>query len=217
MSSEIELIWKCVTSSMPKSVVDEWWSKILKQFSEEHRYYHNFKNIQEKFHHYEKVKSILRDPDAVALALFFQYFEYNPKSVDAAEKNVEHFQNFANQGEIPKDAPLRAKVLNLLEAAATHSTEAHKTGGTYGNEDCHYFLDIDVAVLGTDPESYAEYTSLIRKEYEFLPDNTYKSLRLKILQSFLLIPNIYATKEFREKFEAQAKENIRKEVENLKS
>lgn len=217
MSSEIELTWKYVTSSIQKSVADEWWSKILKQFNEEHRYYHNFDNIQEKFRHYENVKSILRDPDAVALALFFQYFEYDPKSVDSAEKNVEHFQKFADQAEIPKDSPLRAKVLNLLEAAAIHSTEAHKTDGTYGNEDCHYFLDIDVAILGTDPESYNEYTTLIRKEYEFLPDNTYKSLRLKILQSFLLIPNIFATKEFREKFEAQAKDNIRKEVENLKS
>ena len=38
----------------------------------------------------------------------------------------------------------------------------------------------------------------------------------QILQSMLLIPNVYATKEFQTEFEKQAKENIQKEIDNLK-
>lgn len=67
-----------------------------------------------------------------------------------------------------------------MKAAATHSTEAHKTNDLYGNDDCHFFLDIDMAVLGSTPEDYAQYTELVQKEYEFLPDKTYKALRCKV-------------------------------------
>jgi len=86
----------------------------------------------------------------------------------------------------------------------------------YGSEDQHYFLDIDMAVLGSSPEHYSEYTAKVQQEYAFLPEATYRNLRLKVLQSFLQIPNIFASKEFREKFECKARANIQKEVDSLK-
>jgi len=39
---------------------------------------------------------------------------------------------------------------------------------------------------------------------------------LQVLQSLLMIPNVYATKEFQEKFEKQARANIAAEIESLK-
>jgi len=50
----------------------------------------------------------------------------------------------------------------------------------YGSEDQHYFLDIDMAVLGSSPEHYSEYTTKVQQEYAFLPETTYRNLRLKV-------------------------------------
>lgn len=73
--------------------------------------------------------------------------------------------------------------------AATHSTEAHKVGGAFGSEDAHYFLDLDMAVLGSPPDSYAEYRERIRGEYSFLSEPMYTALRLKVSQIAQGIPN----------------------------
>lgn len=79
-----------------------------------------------------------------------------------------------------KDADFREETCALLKVAATHSTEAHKVGGAFGGEDVHYFLDLDMAVLGSSPDSYAEYRERIRGEYYFLSEPMYTALRLKV-------------------------------------
>lgn len=70
--------------------------------------------------------------------------------------------------------------MDLLRAAATHSTDAHKTDGMYGSEDLHFFLDIDMAILGSSPEHYSEYITKVQQEYAFLTETMYRSLRLKV-------------------------------------
>lgn len=50
----------------------------------------------------------------------------------------------------------------------------------YGREDKHYFLDIDMAILGAPSEEYNSYTRKVREEYSFLTDEFYKNLRLKV-------------------------------------
>ncbi|XP_069681568.1 uncharacterized protein [Periplaneta americana] len=216
MSPVLEEVWSETTSDFPKEVADEWWTKMLKKYSEDGRSYHNIQHLEEKFEQFKTVKQTVKNANAVALAIFFHYYEYDPKAVDCEEKNCEHFNNFADESGLPNESPLRSAVVDLLHAAATHSTDAHKTEELFGSDDLHFFLDIDMAVLGSDPEQYAEYTAKVQQEYAFLPESMYRSLRLKVLQSFLQIPNIFATKEFREKFESKARANIQKEVESLK-
>lgn len=88
---------------------------------------------------------------------------------------------WSNLWSFQKDAELREETCALLKMAATHSTEAHKVGGAFGGEDAHYFLDLDMAVLGSSPDSYAEYRERIRGEYSFLSEPMYTALRLKVI------------------------------------
>ncbi|XP_033336590.1 uncharacterized protein LOC117226414 [Megalopta genalis] len=211
--ASIEESWEEATGSLDREVCDTWFTKLQEVYSEEKRTYHNLDSLREKLNCYYEIKDNLKNPQAVLLALFFQNFEYDPKALDGENKNLEHFNTFADEADIGEE--LREEASELLKVAATHSTDAHKIGGAFGGEDAHYFLDLDMAVLGSSPESYAEYREKIRGEYSFLSEPMYTALRLKVLQNFVQIPNIFASKEFREKYEEQARQNIQAEVELL--
>lgn len=70
--------------------------------------------------------------------------------------------------------------MQLLEATGTNITEEHMANNLYGRDDKHYFLDIDMAILGAPSEEYNSYTKQVREEYSFLTDEFYKNLRLKV-------------------------------------
>ena len=63
----------------------------------------------------------------------------------------------------------------------TNSTEEHKTVGVFGEDDVHYFLDMNQIYWATDWEEYSEFSGKTRREYDFLNDTAYKSLRLKVI------------------------------------
>jgi Uncharacterized protein conserved in bacteria len=93
-----------------------------------------------------------------------------------------------------QESVLHNTVLELLQAAATHSTDAHKTEGQYGNEDLHFFLDLDMAALGSEPEHYSDYIAKVQKEYAFLPETMYNNLRLKVrnyCDNMLMFPKLW--------------------------
>ncbi|XP_008545378.1 uncharacterized protein LOC103569699 [Microplitis demolitor] len=213
--SLLENCWKDATEGFNTDVCDTWLARLQEVYSDEKRTYHNLDSLIEKLGHYLEIKDQLKNSKALLLALFFQNFEYDPKALDGENRNTDHFIAFADEAEIPQDDEIRDETCALLKAIAIHSTEEHKIDGAFGSEDAHYLLDLDMAVLGSNPEIYSEYRDKIRGEYSFLSEPMYTALRLKVLQNFLQIPNIFATKEFREKFEDQARQNIQSEVEFL--
>jgi len=82
-----------------------------------------------------------------------------------------------------------------LKVGATNSTEEHKIEGCYGCEDKHYFLDVDMAILGMGPADYEKYTNHVREEYAFLDDETYKTLRVKVCYIFVYITIYFVLSE----------------------
>ncbi|XP_023288529.1 uncharacterized protein LOC105696018 [Orussus abietinus] len=207
--------WKEATEGFDAEACEKWFVRLQEAYTDEKRTYHNLDLLHKKLEYYREIKSNLKNPGAFLLALFFQNFDYNPRALDGENKNVERFEAFADEAGVPADNETRTDTCALLGAAATHSTDAHKVGGAFGEEDAHYLLDLDMAVLGAAPDTYDEYRERIRREYSFLSEPMYTALRLKVLQNFVQIPNIFATKEFRERFEEQARENIRAEIELL--
>lgn len=76
-------------------------------------------------------------------------------------------------------------------------------------------VDVDLAILGANADRYAEFELQIRAEYWWVPTALYRKQRAAILHSFVMRPSIYATHEFRERYERQARNNIAWGLEQL--
>ncbi len=76
-------------------------------------------------------------------------------------------------------------------------------------------VDVDLAILGADADRYAEFELQIRAEYWWVPTALYRKQRGAILHSFVMRSSIYATHEFREQYERQARNNIAWGLEQL--
>ncbi|KAJ6642784.1 hypothetical protein Bhyg_07738 [Pseudolycoriella hygida] len=82
--------------------------------------------------------------------------------------------------------------------------------------DLLYFQDLDLAIFGSTPDEYKVFAIQLQKEYVHMDENSYKNMRLKILQTFLTIPYIFSTEILRSKFEEIARTNIKNEILELK-
>ena len=64
-----------------------------------------------------------------------------------------------------------------------------------------YLLDLDLSILGKNPEEYRRYCDNIRKEYSIYPDFIYRKGRRKVLQNILELDSIYKTDFFKQAYE----------------
>jgi len=211
--------WHELTTGIKDEVARKWWKIIESNYAESSvRHYHTLVHVADMFEHYDSCKSKLKAPNEVAYAIYFHDLVYDPKSSDENEEgSITLFKRFTREAEIPKESSVYKNVIHLISLTTTHLTEEHKQLDVYGDGDQHYFLDFDMVILGSKSNDYDNYAGKIRQEYSFLSDITYKSLRAKVLKSFLQIPKIFATKEFHEKYESQARSNILREIDQLNS
>lgn len=78
-----------------------------------------------------------------------------------------------------------------------------------------WLVDLDLAILGAEPRRYQEYARAIRQEYAHVPDEAYRAGRGAVLRKFLLRPQLYGTRPFRHRYDAEARENLQRELDAL--
>jgi predicted metal-dependent HD superfamily phosphohydrolase len=81
------------------------------------------------------------------------------------------------------------------------ATKSHQLSDS---ADVNFFTDADLAILGSDWESYHGYMNKIRKEYKVYPDIIYKPGRRKVVLHFISMERIYKTNHFFTRLEQQA-------------
>lgn len=74
-------------------------------------------------------------------------------------------------------------------------------------------VDLDLAGLGSDRETYIGNSRRIREEYAHVDDAVWWANRGKFLRRMLCREHVFTTEGFRARFEAQARGNMRTELE----
>jgi predicted metal-dependent HD superfamily phosphohydrolase len=183
-------IWTrtCEAHNVQPAVAKSWWDKIDKKYSEPHRFYHNQGMLAQKA---ELLNSVVVD-SSIVFATIFQYFEFDVK-VNSVEANCLAFREFlcdagiedvSTKGEQEGDfqtllfrfqEKLRGSVLKMLGDETIDSVDVSVDEITF-----EYFQDMDLAVLGSPPEQYAQYVKLLQAEHEQIGLPVYRNMRLKV-------------------------------------
>jgi predicted metal-dependent HD superfamily phosphohydrolase len=171
---------------------------LIGAYAEKHRFYHTLEHINACLDHMDHIAGLVDKPDEIELSIWFHDAIYNPYSSKNELMSANWAAHFLRKHSISEDAISR--VHNLIMATA-HSTPAH-------TKDESLLVDIDLSILGVDPEVYNRFERAIRKEYKWIPHFLYRKKRGEILESFLNRDKIYQNQYFYQRLEKQARLNL---------
>lgn len=192
----------CSQFTNDTALIDNCWQQLHKNYNSKSRYYHNWQHIEALLQELEAAKHLLLDYHTVIFAVFYHDAVYNVLKKNNETKSAElAILHLSKMG-----VPL---ILQQQSTALILATQHH---GVSSNNDCNYFTDADLSILGSPPTVYQRYVAAIRKEYVFFPDIVYNKGRQKVLHHFLQMERIFKTDFFAERYEAQARENMKWEL-----
>ncbi len=181
---------------------------IVSAYTHSGRYYHTLHHLCDLFAVLDTYRHQLEHPLAVDLAVFYHDIIYSTYRKDNEERSADYAQQqLALLGCSPD---LISLVIELIRATKRHQP-LHPTN------DFYYFLDADLAILGTQHDTYKQYTKDIRKEYNLVPDLLYKQGRAKVLRIFVERQRFYYTNDLHQLFDAMARKNMLDELVMLEA
>ncbi len=175
------------------------------RYSERHRAYHTLNHVSQCLDEFDAARHLAEQPNQVEMALWFHDAIYDPQAKDNEQRSAELSRRVAKEAGLPE--AFGREVTDLILATQHH--EASK--GT----DARLLVDIDLSILGRPKDAFDEYETNIRREYHFVPRDRYRSARSAILRSFLDRPAIYSTDIFQQRYESQARANLKRSLSDL--
>lgn len=188
-----------------QTYADAKWKEVVDAYSAKGRYYHNLDHIAYMMAKALEVQHLIQEWDVFAFSIFYHDIVYDTRRKDNEEKSATLGLLVAANTGLGIEAA--RKVEKQIIATKMHEWS--------DDPDTNYLTDIDLLVLGETSELYQNYTASIRKEYSLYLDFLYNMGRMKVLKHFLTMDRIYKTDYFYERFEAQARINLKRELSGL--
>jgi predicted metal-dependent HD superfamily phosphohydrolase len=198
----IQLIGNYTTDAR---LIMQLWTEVETNYSSKKRHYHTLTHLENLLQQLLAVKTKIKEWNTILFTLYYHDIIYNPLKTTNEEKSAEFAENRMQLVGIPQ--PIINNCVNQIVATKKHLLSA--------DDDTNIFTDADLSILGQPWELYEKYYQQVRKEYALYPDLIYIPGRKKVLQYFLQMQQIFKTDYFFEKFEEQAKENLKKELLQL--
>lgn len=168
------------------------------QYSDASRHYHDLVHVSEMLRAFRPVASRTNHPLALLMALWDHDVIYDPNASDNEEQSAAFLRREWSVANV-YDHFIDEAEKNVL--ATKHATPAEGL-----DWDERVMVDLDLAILGSDPRTFDEYDRAIRQEYAWVPDHIYDAERAKILHGFNA-RQIFLTPDFAH-LEQRAHENL---------
>jgi predicted metal-dependent HD superfamily phosphohydrolase len=199
--------WKALTQvfDQPDATM-QGWQVIISHYEAPGRYYHNLAHLADLYQWFDRYRAELKNPFCFAMAIWFHDLIYDPTRHDNEQQSARLATELLRQW---RSAPERiARVEHLILA-----TEGHQPRSEHPDQ--RWFLDFDLSILGSDPARYDQYAQQIQQEYQMFPEEAYRAGRRQVIERLLRRERLYLTEAFFAEMEAQARENLRREKDQL--
>ena len=181
---------------------------LLTAYADPSRRYHDVRHLSEVLERLDELAGAgCHFADLpVTLAAWFHDAVYDGER-DAEERSAAWAED-ALRELLPTD--LVAEVVRLVLLTETHRPDADDPDGCA-------LSDADLAILSCGEARYTEYAAAVRAEYSHLEPEEFRAGRVQVLSGLLEREWIYATDYARSRWEAPARDNLRRELEALES
>jgi predicted metal-dependent HD superfamily phosphohydrolase len=181
---------------------DAVFGELLAAYTGPDRHYHDIDHIADCLREFDSVKHLAENPAAVEAAIWFHDVVYDGRCNDNEEQSSEVAGAALRQ--MGAGDAFRGQVIELILLTRHNVTPASKDG--------KLMVDIDLASLALAPQRFEENSRRIRAEYPHVPDEAFVRGRDEMLGGFLRRPRIYYSDVFFNRYERQARENLRRAV-----
>lgn len=188
-------------------------ARLRTRYAEPHRAYHIQAHVDAMLVGLCDLGDTVRHRDTVELAIWYHDAIYDPARTDNEDRSADLLQaeldGLADPG-LLHDAGL------LVRATADHAIPASLLDAL--RDDAALFLDLDMAVLGADPATFAAYEQGIAAEY--VPVHglaPFRAGRARFLQATLARPRLFLSESFHRRLDAAARHNMQAALAQLAS
>jgi predicted metal-dependent HD superfamily phosphohydrolase len=186
---------------------------LLARYQEPHRRYHTLAHLTAVLDHIDVLEVALEqagtpapDPALVRLAAWFHDAVYAPDRSENEERSARLAERALREAGVSTAGT--AEVARLVRLTVTHAPAADDLNG-------QLLCDADLAILAAPSDTYAAYTSAVREEYAFVPEDAFRQGRAAVLRQLLALPRLFRTPYGTQRWEKAARANIAAELERL--
>jgi predicted metal-dependent HD superfamily phosphohydrolase len=185
-----------------RAMADTLWQEAMRHYQSRGRTYHTLAHLEQVYRVLIPVQDKIDDWDSVLFSILYHDYVYDVHRHDNEEKSADFARERLTRLGFPAE---RVKLcVDMIVATKGHVVSAVS--------DINYFTDADLCILGVDGPAYSAYAVAVRQEYSIYPDLLYRPGRRKVLERFLKMDRLFKTAEFHERYEAQARINLAREL-----